>query len=359
MDIKNAENNQQSINNQQSTKDQAMQNALKIIDRYVTAKNKYIPTAFGLHNERNYCWANSLIQFLLSCSQINQLMIENGDDMIKNAKNDSQRLMCLSYQKTVQNALKDRKKLESMSIELVHDLLISLDRAKKRTTIDDVKQQCPDEAIHMIFDMMDSVDLQTICSIRNTSITRCSACNCKSYENMNEPAGLIMDIDYDTNSAINTPDGFVKLILVKSKILDDYKCDKCNDSKNIKINYEFTRRLREVIIMRIRNVMDKKDINSVYYPEYFKVKTEANNILTYRLTSEIIHSGFQIPHSSFNEKGIRTVNYSSGGHYTAICLRSTPNGLKYFHINDETVTEIGDFVCNKNAYLLAYTLQSQ
>lgn len=297
-------------------------------------KKKYIPESFGLINTGVICYFNSLMQSLMSCTSLNESLLNKkgrGDvngvivEYIKlySESKTTQIKSAVGVWKALQTAI-----LQSGTIDVGRRIFAS------------GGQQCADEALKLILEIMGDDVLEKF-TVKYSSYIKCDDCGHKSDEKR----------DYNSfikiiGNEIIYPQGgtseewqklFAKYIFKHTGIVEDYKCDKCG-VKSTRQKYHQLRRLSEVIVIVLSKYGTKRNI---YYPRKLIFPAIGGGSLQYMLIAQIDHFG-----SMF------------GGHYIARCIRKKDDKLCAMYFNDTSVKEIHKdaFSPNPNSYILFYHL---
>ena len=158
----------------------------------------------------------------------------------------------------------------------------------------------------------------------------CDICN-HSIENYNP--FMILELEFNSNNLLNC----IKNHISEEK-LDDYKCEKCNNTKvKKKLNLL---KLPKVLLITLKNYNQHHKIcNNIILEEKIELENYFNKKNNYNLKSIIIHEGIM-----------------SFGHYYTYTKNIKTN--KWYKFNDTNVEEINNFedINKSNIYCLLYEL---
>jgi ubiquitin C-terminal hydrolase len=310
------------------------------MSQYTVYDPDYVPTAFGLSNTGAICWCNSALQMLFSCSSFNQRMLDCADtDKIKKS------LVALVYIKFLRD-IRAGTIDNSMSVKLINAIVYDMRARKRESEITGFGQQCPDEGIQLILDLIDYNHINSLFNHRYFSASWCHSCKTTSYINNTEPPNIVLN--YTFEKPINTHDAFRDYIYRHVIPNNEMKCDNCKQTGPGHNVYKL-RLLSEVIIIRIQNTNSGLlSRDNIWYPEQLTFGAVDGADLKYQLVSVIHHFGAQRMSASIVD-GKLVRNFSSSGHYVADCLRDG----KWKNFNDSNVSDT-TFAPKSTAYILMY-----
>lgn len=166
--------------------------------------------------------------------------------------------------------------------------------------------------------------------------TKCSKCN---YTTCKFDPFMVYQLSIDHENIKSLNDAFKNEC--KSETIDDWKCDKCENS-SLNLNKKLYQKTSDFLIIQLKIFNNQRKINKfIEYPETFDIKeyTVDNKSKKYKLMGLVIHQG-----------GL------NGGHYYSICFNLVDEQWKIY--NDSNVRMIDkSSVFDKNPYLLFYKIQ--
>jgi len=313
-----------------------------------TYNSKFTTVVFGLQNNGSICWFNSLIQSLVSLSSFNQRLINLFTNI---NKNDSNRfgvdLSTFVYNLSNFNPVNeniDRSKYSSKNIVNILKLFVIEMRTKSKNgniTISEYGQQSASEGFIQLIDCLETKDtkiLDSIFGLFNIRYQFSIECdNCNSIVSINRDNSCHLEMFGNLN--LDTEEKFSDYIYSHHSLLENYKCEKCNQIMKEVNQSEKLRMIRDVIVILFNKYYVKKNI---WYPQTLSFQNNSGGTYKYQLISTIEHSG-----------GL------NGGHYWARCARKNNNGeFEYYSFNDETVNRIKELTPTINTYMLFYHLYS-
>jgi ubiquitin C-terminal hydrolase len=283
---------------------------------------KYVPNLFALKNNGNYCYMNSLIQALMSCSSFNQYC----DQYRKFANEDSNDKVKLAeeYLRLLTENPPTSKygKIETNDVTNLLTKLTSIRKYSKYNLIIG-QQEDIHEGLVLLLEALEYKDLgpDILFHTRYSSEIVCKKCRkakkVGKLENWQEPSEIVINLsEEDCHEQIDNKEAIERYIKMNIQIPRDYRCENCNvvneydkKTKEIEANIIHTyrlNRLSEIIILLFKKYHDKK---SIFFPQCLDFTSMQGN-LHYDLVAQVEHWGTQ-----------------HHGHYTAKCLRPTPTGL--------------------------------
>lgn len=315
----------------------------------ISFNSKFTTTIFGLQNNGSICWFNALIQSLLSLSSFNQRLIEL---FIKTDKNDENHfgiaLAKFVYKFSNFNSANDnvdRSKYSTENIINILKLFVIEMRTKSKngnTTISEYGQQSASEGFIQLIDCLETKNtkiLDSIFGLFNIRYQFSIECdNCNDIVSINRDNSCHLEMFGNLN--LDTEEKFSDYIYTHHSLLENYRCEKCNQVMKEVNQAEKLRMVRDVIVILFNKYYVKKNI---WYPQTLTFQNNSGGAFKYRLISTIEHSG-----------GL------NGGHYWARCARKSPSNdsFDYYSFNDETVNRIKELTPTINTYMLFYHLYS-
>ena len=251
-----------------------------------------LPEARGLQNTSSLCYYNSLIQCLLSCTQLYESKI--SEDLFSIYKGENHLIL---WQKMI-NASEKRS-----------------DNVKMNSG-----QQDAHEGFMIIMDMQ-SKDVNDMFSLTYKTTIGCKECG----KNISEKRGA--NICVQVPADCKDMQTYIKR---HNTEMDDFKCKFCNKTTKTVINNELVK--ISPLICIVLKKYDSKTVIEV--PDLLKfLDKEKKHNFVYKLVAQSEHSGGR-----------------GGGHYWAICQRR--DSVK--RLDDSSVSQ-GKFAGTENTYLVFYS----
>lgn len=282
----------------------------------ITLNDRYVPqNQCGFYNQGATCYFNALMQALLSCSSLNEV-VENIPIQDISTTNDSS---AITAYKQVLTAYKTSK-------------CIHLNELWQYLNIDN-GQQCAAEGYQRLIDSLKCIAINRLVATRYENIVKCASCGW-----VNQPS--------DNNNVIFIPaditkDAFKQYICNHNAFTDTiHRCSKC-DATGTK-PYESSLMLVSeiiVIIAKKYNNNGQKILNTVPFMSHIEFNNANGGIFQYKAIAQVEHMGSL-----------------HGGHYTATCMRHN----KWYMFNDSGVSKIDitNFTPTPNTYMVFYHIIS-
>jgi ubiquitin C-terminal hydrolase len=266
-----------------------------------------VPNPQGFVNPGANCYFNSLLQGLMSCPSIYQVLSANRDKQHIKSNRLAQNLI------TLMDATMAGQSIYDMCLPIWRDIIAISQNSTSRVKMDS-GQQDANEGLMMFFDAMEHIpEVRRLFEHRHSIAAQCS--NCKETVINRREVNCVFEVQQDLKMAqlekfkdidkfYNTPMHLNQFLKQQNSYLDAaHLCDKCG-------NKELTPFPAKLEFM-CRNGREK---------------------YIYGLVAQIEHSGSM-----------------EGGHYWAICLRKSG----WFNLNDSSVSssEPGPTV---NTYMVFY-----
>ena len=288
---------------------------------FIFYDNTVIPEANGFINMGNTCYFNSLMQCILSCSSIYQVLKNKNDILSK---------MITNLFETQSNE----------TLRLIWNYIIS--RSKNRKDIiklDHSSQHDMNEGLMLLLESLDNIpEFNRLFEHRYQIDIFCPKCK---FVSTNYQHNKIFEVQSDLKMAqvdeFKNIDKYFNKILhindflkIQNSYIEDYVCTKCKDS-NIKFKSTRLKMIPEILPIVIKKYYSKE---ITPFPEYlYFIGSDAKSKIVYRLVAQSEHSGSQ-----------------SGGHYWARALRKNN---KWYNLNDSSVSHSNP-ESTINTYMLFY-----
>lgn len=360
----------------------------------ITFNSKYLPPAFGFHNLGATCYFNALVQSLLSCTSLTELFIknrknpkfiknpvimvyismidlfyQNGQHINKQAlARKNPELWCAminflkqqnkhgyfgrgqedSYEAFVMlmHCWEDIDEIHTLFEHTYHNNYLCLDCRRNRFTFEHMKNK-------------DYDNIKTNWKNKSQKIESGEL----EYKHENDESGWIMSNthfitthDFTTEQDdvikskynIREPGDLQEYLMCQKSILEGLMCVHC-DSKCNKLSYSTLAVIPEILVIVIkkykfdRNRRNSTKLNvATQLPKKIEIDKDSGGKLTYYPVSQIMHSG-----------GV------GGGHYWAHTIRLTGKSIRWYDLNDTSVSPLSNiqsFVSNSNTYTVLYHL---
>lgn len=301
---------------------------------------KFIFPGNGLINVGNICYFNSLMQCVLSCPSIFEVLHLNRKSYAVRTNITANKLLDLY---DAQIAGKD---IRDLCIPVWHDIINASQKRNDAVKMDLYNQHDAHEGLLILLDLLDNIpEIKRLFEHRRLIKILCE--NCKKWCVKKEETDFVFEVEPDLkvpqldkfkNISGDTRDMNEFLMKQNSYVDDDHTCGFCK-SRGAKYKTTILTMIPEIITIVIKKY-DKK-INT-YFPEFltFKKKTVSGGKqknLIYRIVAQSEHGGNM-----------------NGGHYWAICLRKeTRDSLSWYRLDDSSVSRASHGP-TENSYMLFY-----
>jgi ubiquitin C-terminal hydrolase len=289
---------------------------------------------FGLNNVGSICYFNSLLQALLSCKSIYNVI---QDITIDNDLNKT--LTGRTFIQTVRTAMGGNVgECAAMSSKLLSALIADLENRLGKIDFGKM-QESASEGLVWLLDMMENPESKVHPITRLFRNHYCveffCETKCKDIVSVQEDTGISINLFfYDSwPKPIKDSATFADAIRVHLSNTDSgYKCPRCKETV-IGIRRHTLTRVPEILVCLFNQYADKK---LRYFPQSFKIPNNKGGIFTYQIVAQIEHSG-----------------NLGGGHY--VC-KATRKNNQHFLFNDNAFTEIPKLEPSVGTYMIFYQL---
>ena len=281
----------------------------------------------GLINHGASCYFNSLLQCLLSCTSIGEILIKNKDD--KNIKNNKLACLLLDIWSTKSSDINEQ------STEL-YKLIVQISQNQKNNVKMDFGQQDAHEGLMMFLSAMENIpEIYRLFMHRYRTQILCP--DCKQYSANIKEINTVFEVQPDLKieqldkfKDYNTSVQLGEFLRKQNGYVDkNYICTKCGN-KGEKIKITTLTMVPEILPIVIKKY--ERKINTPFPLELEFLAKGSKKKYLYKLVAQSEHSGS-----------------TGGGHYWAICNRR--NGCKL--LNDSHVSD-GTLGPTENTYMIFY-----
>lgn len=257
--------------------------------------SKFVPMPAGFNNTGATCHWNALMQCLLSCSCINEELINHSAGQTNEFAKEYYKLL---VQPTPNQS-------SAVLAKLINEL-----RIKRINMVYGFNQESASEGFIHFIDLMPDY-IKTLFSHRYERYNICGNCNFKSVRVKEETFHIELFEKLFEN--INNSNDFVYNLINRVDTMPDYKCSNCEKMHPNTKRYEHLRMASEIILVMFNKYGDKKVLMC---PESFNIPSIEND-MKYCLVGQVRHVG----------------NLGSG-HYWALVKR----GDGYIIANDSSIS---------------------
>jgi ubiquitin C-terminal hydrolase len=297
----------------------------------------YASKAQGIPNRGNTCYLNSLLQCLLSCPSIYEVLSKSlNKEHVKGSK------LAMNLYRLFKDSA-EGKSLDAASKVIWYDLINTSMQRKDRERMTLGSQQDSHEGIMLLLESIEKIpEVKRLFEYRQTIKIFCDACQQTVVDKKEQ--NLVFDVQpdlkteqvdkfKDIDKQFNQAQDFNTFLKEQNGFVSDFICPKCKH-KGDKFKTTKISMLPEIIAVVIKKYRDKCITT-------FPIQLEFNTIdgkkkLIYRLVAQSEHSGGMY-----------------GGHYWATCLRIENNQCLWKTLNDSMVNN-GNPGPTANTYLVFY-----
>lgn len=302
----------------------------------------YLIKPNGFINIGALCYSNSILQCLLSCtSLIKTLHLNRHKDTI--AKNTLAQALLALYDTSITN-----RDISQMNIP-IWQCIVNQSQKRLGGVHMGTGQEDAHEGLCMFLDCLENInDVKRLFQHRYRTQIFCD--NCNEFTVDKREMNLTFEVQPDLKTEqlpqfkdrdlyYNTTMTLNDFIRVQHGYVDEhFKCPKCSatGSKFRKTTLTMVPEILPIVLKKYKEKTHTDFPSKLVMPGNGK-----NKELIYKLVAQSEHSGSQ-----------------HGGHYWATCVRkSTSNKLKYYVLNDSSVSE-GNIGPTLNTYILFYHIES-
>jgi uncharacterized UBP type Zn finger protein len=248
------------------------------MDTFKEYNKNYLTFPFSLNNNSSLCYLNSLIQSLVSCTIFNEYILKNQEKFIK-----EQNRLVISFIKIISDNIVNRNsnKYSNENIIILQELIRI--KRKENENFQFFGQQDVSECLAFIIESMNDTGILRLFYHKYKCDILCQ--DCKKIKSIQDDISYQFEMSMDMNLSLLS-----KNIRIMISPLIDYKCDNCNENKNI---YKINRLMYipPILIINLNKYFNKQIF------EFTKNLTfhndEINKKYIYKLVSVIEHMGNQ------------------------------------------------------------------
>lgn len=308
----------------------ARSNTTNDVPEYIYYDPIFVPGAFGFNNTGAICWGNSMIQFMLGMSSINQILLEQENNLAGNP-------FATEYIKLLKQIAPNTS--EGCRVDMIDPSTLAAASSRilvamiKRMQVKGFKlnmglgEECADEAFTMFVDMLGCHRVERLLTNIYEMSIRCSTCK----KVVSATRDKMYRVPMFTPVRIVTEEVFSAWIRNHPSPHDCFKCE-CGA---VMLNFNRQERLKKIseVLVIIFNKFQEK--GKRWFPQRVSFPSTTGPNLNYELVGKIEHSG------SMN-----------GGHYWAQTFRDDA----WTCLNDNATPSIGSSEPTANTFMIAYHL---
>lgn len=319
------------------------------MSKFTPLNKDFLPLAFGFQNYGATCYFNSLLQCLLSCTSLTEVILKNRKNP-NYQKNPMIQAMVVIYKLMITyshakiNNFPQEKidALESQlraSGKLAYDVLIAVAQKRADKVLMNYGQQDSHEGLMIFLDCIDKHSaIKQLFEHKYATRIYCNLCkkwvvdrSDSNYVFEVQP-DLKINIDSKFKSVVAQPADLESFLKVSASNIDkDFICPSCGKKENVRLSITQLRLAPEILPVVIKKYDGKP---TTPFPNKIRFMSTDGNYINYALVGQCEHSGSR-----------------AGGHYWALCLRADGT----YCLNDTSYTKV-DIAPTPNSYLLFYHL---
>lgn len=281
---------------------------------HIKFNTEYLPKPNGFMNTGVICYFNSLIQCLISCTSMTELVMNDPD--IKNRN-----ILTNAYHSTL-------TKLAGANSEVLSPMLWNCLMKRIRDTGKfggfGRGQEDSNEGFHVFIESLGSAKIERLFDHRFRVYTKCEC----GHTTESKDEGFVCDLSH---LELTEKIGLNDFLIGNPTKVEDYKCPKCASTES-KLQVRKLTMGPEILVILFKKYDGKILISA---PNELNFPTP-QGALKYKLIAQSEHSGSQ-----------------NGGHYWARALRTHENEVKAFLLNDTSVNP-SKLVATNETYMLFY-----
>jgi ubiquitin carboxyl-terminal hydrolase 2/21 len=279
-------------------------------------KDEFSPSPYGLANGGATCYWNTLLQCLLSCTQITETSVKNNYPL----NSLIGQLATMAY------------KADNMAgINFLRTFLITMHQ-KELTFNFGIGQESTSEGLILLVDLLPA-EIKSLFLHRYVRYKVCGNCGHESDKIRLE--SIHFEFFEFKVCLIESAEKFAEHLLEKADTIPDYKCDSCGQMHPNTIGVERLTMASEIIVILFNKYDMISRTKNYFIPDEFELPSNNGQPLKYKLVGQARHNGSL-----------------HGGHYWAMIRRKG----KVYMANDSAINEVENFDRNPATYIAFYTL---
>jgi ubiquitin C-terminal hydrolase len=294
---------------------------------------------FGLINAGASCYLNSIVQALISCTSVNEVLAHDMPDPQGKIARSFARISVIDASDLP--ADQKRSVVAGMGKEIWSNLLEYASSRKEVVRLD-AGQQCAGEGFHLILQAMEDVsEFQRLFQHRYKTTITCSKClhvtrTAELYSMFEVQPDLkveqledFKDVDDQYNQAVP----LTQFLRKQNGYVEDYKCPKCNDTSPKFSEVKLTM-VGEILVVHAKKYQGRrlrKTRDVTPFPKTLTFDTHGGQ-LVYEAVAQVEHMGSL-----------------SGGHYLTIARRKDG-----WNTLDDNRVSPGEFKPTANTSIVFY-----
>lgn len=295
---------------------------------YKLYNRNYIPPPFGLYNTGVICWFNSILQVLLSCTSLNETLLERENEFTNNEFAFEYIRLVRALVPAIPDKTINTERLMSASTNILKGMMRQMEKKGIKFKFGS-SQECADEAFTLIIDLFDNPYVSRLFSNVYELTIKCQFCS----KNVSQIRDKSYKINLFNERILDSAEMFSTYIRIHPSELDYYKCEFCKQVMIKTHRIEKLKMLREIVVITFNKFYSKSER---WFPETLEFASKNGSVLRYGIVGQIEHGG--------------TMN---GGHYYSIAMRDN-----VYRFNDSSVSN-SRFLPTPLTYMVVYHLLSE
>jgi len=272
------------------------------------------PPTRGLNNTGVICYLNTLLQCLMSVTQIRDYLIDKGHVPIEQFGTPINEYLKLEDGSPFQSAA-------------VYQSLLKYMKAKGISFNNFIGQASSSEAYVYL---MDALNVEYVTMHRYMRVVTCGSCGKNGTEKKEESTHF--EIFEESALNIKTPEEFANNLLRKTTHVGDYKCEHCNNTHCNTQQVQTLTMVPDALVILFNKYTNMSKNQTMYCPNYFEFPG-VDGPMKYEQVGQARHYGSL-----------------GGGHYFAVVKRQD----RWYIANDMQITPT-IFEQSPNTYMVFYS----